>query len=78
MCKNIKLCSLIKPEIDRCYELCNFTYDESEYFKLKTKDKSNVAIAQEMNVSEAQVSKLARRVKDKILKLIELGLLDME
>lgn len=78
MCKYIKLCSLIKPEIDRCYELCNFTDDEAEYFRLKTKDKSNVAIAQEMNVSEAQVSKLARRVKDKILKLIELGLLDME
>ena len=73
MSKNIKLCSLVKPEIDKCYELCNFTDDEAEYFKLKTRDKSNVAIAQEMNVSEAQVSKLARRVKNKINKLVELG-----
>lgn len=78
MSKNFKLCSLVKPEIDKCYELCNFTDDEAEYFKLKTRDKSNVAIAQEMNVSEAQVSKLARRVKDKILRLIELNYLDME
>ena len=64
---------MIKPEIDMCYELCNFTDDEAEYFRLKIKDKSNVAIAQEMNVSEAQVSKLARRVKNKINKLVELG-----
>lgn len=73
MSKKIKLYSLIKPEIDMCYELCNFTDDEAEYFRLKIKDKSNVAIAQEMNVSEAQVSKLARRVKNKINKLVELG-----
>lgn len=78
MGKKIKLYSLIKPEIDMCYELCNFTDDEAEYFRLKIKDKSNVAIAQAMNVSEAQVSKLARRVKDKILRLIELDYLDME
>ena len=62
-----KLCSFTKPEIDRFLELCNFTDDEEQYFKLKTRDKSN---AQAMNISESQVSKLARRVKDKIKRVI--------
>lgn len=65
-----KLCSFTKPEIDRFLELCNFTDDEEQYFKLKTRDKSNVYIAQAMNISESQVSKLARRVKDKIKRVI--------
>ena len=58
------------PELDRFRELCNFTNDELQYFNLKAKDKSNVQIAMEMNVSEPQVSKLAKRVKSKILRVI--------
>ena len=58
------------PELNMFRELCNFTDDELVYFNLRAKDKSNVQIALEMNVSEAQVSKLARRVKDKMLRVI--------
>lgn len=65
-----KLCSFVKPEIDYFIENCNFTDDELEYFKLKVRDKSNVYIAQQMNVSESQVSKLAKRVKDKLIKVL--------
>jgi len=65
-----KLCSFTVPELDRFRELCNFTDSELQYFNLRSRDKSNVQIAQEMNVSEAQVSKLARRVKDKIMRII--------
>ena len=58
------------PELDRFRALCNFTPDELQYFDLRAKDKSNVQIALEMNVSEPQVSKLAKRVKSKILRVI--------
>ena len=58
------------PELDRFRELCNFSDSELEYFNLRARDKSNVQIALEMNVSEAQVSKLAKRVKSKILRVI--------
>ena len=59
-----------KPELDRFRELCNFTEEELEYFNLRSRDMSNVAIAQKMYISEAKVSILAKRVKKKILKVI--------
>lgn len=59
-----------KPEIDYFIENCNFTEDELKYLLLRCKGKSNVQIALEITVSEAQVSKLARRVKDKIKKVL--------
>ncbi len=58
------------PELDMFRKLCNFTEDELKYFNLRAKDKSNVQIALEMNVSEAQVSKLAKRVKSKMIRII--------
>ena len=58
------------PELDRFRELCNFSDSELEYFNLRARDKSNVQIALEMNVSEAQVSKLARRVKNKMIRVL--------
>lgn len=59
-----------KPEIDRLLNLCNFTPEEEEYFMLRAKNKTNIQIAFEMNVSDAQVSKLAKRVKSKIIRVI--------
>lgn len=59
-----------KPELDKFRELCNFTDDELEYFNLRSKNKSNVEIALIMNVSESKVSKLAKKVKSKILRVI--------
>lgn len=58
------------PELDKFRELCNFSDDELEYFNLRAKHKSNTYIAIEMSVSEAQVSKLAHRVKEKIKRVI--------
>ena len=48
----------------------DFTDSELEYFNLRARDKSNVQIALEMNISEPQVSKLARRVKDKMKRVL--------
>ena len=58
------------PELNVFRELCNFSDQELEYFNLRAKRKSNVEIAMTMNVSESQVSKLARRVKNKIKRII--------
>lgn len=66
----MKIRDFTVPELDRFRELCNFTDDELQYFNLRAKDKSNVQIALEMNVSEPQVSKLAKRVKSKIIRII--------
>lgn len=66
----MKIRDFTVPELDRFRALCNFTPDELWYFELRAKDKSNVEISFEMNVSEPQVSKLAKRVKNKILRLL--------
>jgi len=66
----MKLRDFTKPELDRFRELCNFTEDEMDYFNMRSQDLSNIQIALAMNVSEAQVSKLAKRVKDKIKRVI--------
>jgi len=66
----MKICDFTVPELERFRELCNFTEDELKYFNLRSKDKSNVAIAQEMNVSESTVSVLARKVKKKIIRVL--------
>lgn len=67
----MKLRDFTKPELDKFRELCNFTEQERAYFDLKASDLSNVQIAFALSVSEAQVSKLARRVKNKILRIVE-------
>ena len=58
------------PELNMFRELCNFTPQELEYFNLRSQGKSNVQISMEMNVSESQVSKLARKVKSKMLRVL--------
>ena len=58
------------PELEVFRELCNFDEQELAYFNLKARHKSNIEISLTMNVSESQVSKLARRVKNKIKRII--------
>ena len=58
------------PELNKLRELCNFSDAELQYFNLRARHKSNVEIALTMHVSEAQVSKLARKVKDKIKRIV--------
>ena len=60
----------VECELQYFRDECNFSDEELMYFNLRAKDKSNVQIAMQMNVSEAKVSKLARRVKDKMIKVI--------
>ena len=68
--RKIKIYDFTVPELEVFRELCNFSDDELEYFNLRARRKSNVEIAMAMCVSESQVSKLARRVKNKIKRII--------
>lgn len=68
--KQIKYCDFTKPELDVFRELCNFTDDERTYFEMRARDKSNVQISMELNVSLSKVDTLARKVKSKILRVI--------
>ena len=66
----LKIRNFTVPELNKLRKLCNFTDDERTYFNLRSKDYSNVQIALAMNVSESQVSKLAKRVKSKIYRVL--------
>lgn len=66
----MKISDFTVPELNKFRELCNFTPTESEYFELRARDKSNVQIAMEMNVSESQVYKIAKKVKSKMIRII--------
>lgn len=64
-----KLRDLTVPEINKYIELCNFTDDELQVFKLKVKDKTNIQIMHTMKISESQVSQLMRRIRTKMKKI---------
>lgn len=68
--RRMKIRDFVEWELQMFRDKCNFTEDELAYFNLRAKDKSNVQIAFEMNVSESQVSKLAKRVKSKMLRVL--------
>lgn len=65
-----KIRDFVESELQIFRDKCNFTDEELEYFNLRAKDISNVAIAHKMNISEAKVSVLAKRVKKKMIKVI--------
>lgn len=66
----MKISDFVEFELRYFREQCNFTEEELQYFNLRAKDRTNVQIAMEMNVSEAKVSKLARKVKTKMIKVL--------
>lgn len=66
----MKLYDFVEWELQKFRDECNFTEDELAYFNLRSKGYTNQQIAIQMNVSEGKVSKLAKRVKIKILKVL--------
>lgn len=70
--KLIQIYDFTVPELNKFRELCNFSDAELEYFNLRAKHKSNVEISMQMHVSEPQVSKLAKKVKSKIIRVLPL------
>ena len=68
--EQLKICKFTEPELEVFRRLCNFTEAELNYFNLRARDKSNVQIAMELNISESTVSKLAREVKRKMIRIL--------
>lgn len=66
----IRIPDFVEWELEYFRQNCNFSTEELEYFELRSKCKSNVEIALTMHVSEAKVSKLARKVKNKIIRVV--------
>ena len=65
-----KIADFTVPELNHFREMCNFTDEELIYFNLRSKGKSNIQIAMEMYISEAKVSKLAKKVKSKMIRIL--------
>ena len=65
-----KYCTFVKSELDFLRSECNFTDMELEYFNLRAKDKTNVEIQFSLHLTDNQVNYLAKRVKAKIMKVI--------
>ena len=68
--ERLKVQNFTVPELEKLRKLCNFTPDEKCYFNLRSKDYSNVQIALAMHISESTVSKIAKRVKSKVKRVI--------
>jgi hypothetical protein len=66
----MKICDFVEWELQKFRDECNFSDEELEYFNLRAKDKSNIQIAMQMNISEAKANKLSAKVRKKILKVI--------
>ena len=66
----MKIYDFVEKELAYFRQECNFSDEELEYFNLRAKHLSNQQIAIKMNVSEGKVSKLAKSVKTKILKVL--------
>ena len=66
----MKIYDFVEKELEKFRNECNFSDEELQYFNLRAKHYTNQQIAIKMNVSEGKVSKLARAVKDKILRVL--------
>lgn len=67
----MKICDFTKPELDKFRKDCNFTDIERQCFELKAKDKTNIQLAMELNVSESTISVVMRRVRTKITRVLD-------
>lgn len=66
----MKIYDFVEWELEKFRKECNFSPDELSYFNLRAKHYSNFEISMKMNISESKVSKLAKSVKQKILRVI--------
>lgn len=66
----MKIQDLTEHEADICKGNCGFTYREWDYFVLKRRDFSNIAIAEKLFVSVRTVERLSKNVKNKVKKVL--------
>lgn len=66
----MKICDFTVPEIAYLVDQCNFTDDELELFKLRTKDVPLERCAEEMNLSVSAVKRRSKKLNNKINKIL--------
>lgn len=66
----LRINDFTEPELQQFRDKCNFSDEELICFNLRAKNKTIVEIALAMNCSEPKVSKLIRRVKNKIKRVL--------
>ena len=66
----MKICDFTNPELEKFRKECNFTDIERQCFELKAKDRTNIQLAMELNVSESTISVVMRRVRTKITSVL--------
>lgn len=59
-----------EPECEKFRTLCNFTKDELNIFDLRVSDHSIVEISQKLNMSESNINRKIKNIKNKILKVL--------
>lgn len=64
--------NMVKAELEKCREECNFTFEERIYFDAKASDKSNIQIGLDNFWSESKTAEISRRVRTKIQKVLRL------
>lgn len=67
----MKICDFTTRELEKFRKECNFTDIERRCFELKAKDRTNIQLAMELNVSESTISVVMRRVRTKITKVLD-------
>ena len=65
----MKFSELTKPELDIILENANFTEEEEEIFKLLSRGKSIIEIAEHIMICERTVNRKVTKIKNKIDKL---------
>lgn len=66
----MRIYDFVEKELEYFRKECNFSSEELDYFNLRAKHYTNQQIAIKMNVSEGKVSKLAKSVKNKIIRVL--------
>ena len=65
----MKFSELTKPELDTILENANFTEEEEDIFKLLSRGKSIIEIAEHIMICERTVNRKVIKIKNKIGKL---------
>lgn len=69
----MRISDFTTTEIRAFKERCNFLPDEMTCFELKARDCTNTQIALHLNVSESTVAVIMKRVRNKIMKEIDVS-----
>lgn len=62
--------NFVKQEIDFFVDQCNFTPREKQFLYLSNKEDTLESIAEQMDYSVSTVSRISKRVKEKIMKVL--------